>query len=117
MVAATLIGVFAALIRNELYRKKRAMARAELASITTSLDSYYLHNGYYPTTNRGLGALMNQDEIDPGIIRPPVPPFRMPRDPWGHSFVYESDGNSYVLKSLGPTGNGGDPDLTITVTN
>jgi general secretion pathway protein G len=29
---------------------------------------------------------------------------RIPADPWGHPYFYQSDGNSYVLKSYGADG-------------
>jgi general secretion pathway protein G len=29
---------------------------------------------------------------------------RLPQDPWGTAYFYQSDGNSYVLKSFGPDG-------------
>jgi general secretion pathway protein G len=40
----------------------------------------------------------------------------IPKDRWGHDWVYSSDGKSYVLKSLGkdgkPGGTGDDADIT-----
>ena len=29
---------------------------------------------------------------------------RMPHDPWGSNYVYQSDGNNYMLKSFGADG-------------
>jgi len=31
----------------------------------------------------------------------------IPKDPWGNSYYYQSDGNSYVLKSFGADGQEG----------
>lgn len=95
------------------YRKQRSAARAEISDLKTMLEQYRTDYGAYPTTDQGLGALMNSRQIDPGMIIPPEPAARAPRDPWGHPFFYDSDGDSYLLKSLGPTGHGNDPDLTI----
>jgi general secretion pathway protein G len=39
---------------------------------------------------------------------------RLPRDPWGHPYFYQSDGNSYVLKSLGPDGVESADDIVVT---
>ena len=70
------------------------------------LDYYYRDNGYYPTTDRGLRALVTLPTT--GIV--PLVYFsggyieRLPKDPWGNPYFYQSDGNSYVLKSLGPDG-------------
>ena len=111
---ALLVAVSLVVARDAIKRRRRAIARAEIAALRTSLDRYYIDNGYYPTTNQGLDSLTNQNEIDPGMILPPVPHFLARRDPWGHSFQYESDGNSYFLKSLGPDGSGTDPTLTAS---
>jgi general secretion pathway protein G len=100
---------------NGIEYRKRSSARAQLSELRTMLERYHSDNGYYPTTNQGLDAVMNYDRIDPGMIRPPEPAAYAPYDPWGHPFVYESDGDSYCLSSFGPGGTGPDPDLTITV--
>jgi general secretion pathway protein G len=110
---AFLVAVSLVVARDAINRRRRALARAEIAALRTSLDRYYIDNGYYPTTNQGLDSLTNQNEIDPGMIRPLVPPFHAPRDPWGRPFVYESDGNSYFLRSLGPNPSENDSDLTV----
>ena len=92
----------------------------ELLELVKGLSRYYSDNGYYPSTDEGLGALMPSlliplDDLDPGILRPPPLRSRPLPDPWGHPFIYESDGDSYFLKSLGPNGTGDDPSLAINV--
>ena len=45
------------------------------------------------------------DELDPGmILAGATAVLGQLLDPWGHPFEYESDGNYYFLKSLGPSG-------------
>jgi len=97
-------------------QNKRVEARAELSELSEHLNRYYKDFGNFPTTEQGLDFLLGSDELDSGILRGPLPQ-RLPllRDPWGRPFKYESDGNSYFLKSLGPTGHDNDPDLTISV--
>lgn len=111
-LAIALVLVLVVRNRNAVKEKKRAIARVELSEIRNGLNRYYLDNGYFPTTEQGLGAL-EPDGIDPGILRPAPIRSRPLLDPWGHPFEYESDGNSYVLESLGPSGTQGDSDLTI----
>ena len=88
--------------------RKHAAAIEELSVIRQCLGRYYVDNGFYPTTDQGLGALTpwEPDQLDPGMIIPAPPPSRRLRllDPWGRPFEYESDGNSYLLKSLGSSG-------------
>jgi general secretion pathway protein G len=96
-------------VRGGSDKAKRKKARADISELTTALDRYYLDNGYYPTTDQGLRALVTQPTA--GIV--PIVPLayctgcyieRVPKDPWGNPYFYQSDGNSYVLKSLGPDG-------------
>jgi general secretion pathway protein G len=88
--------------------RRHAAAVEELSEIKQRLNRYYIDNGFYPTTDQGLSALRpwDPDELDPGMIIPAPPPSRRLRllDPWGRPFEYESDGNSYLLKSLGSSG-------------
>ena len=120
--AVASVGLLIALsagVRIAVNHHRRATAREELSQLARGLNGYYRDNGYYPTTDEGLGALMPSlliplDDLDPGILIPPPLRSRPLLDPWGHPFVYESDGNSYLLKSLGPGGRGTDPTLTVT---
>jgi general secretion pathway protein G len=121
LIAVALKVASVATIRALINRHNRAEARVELRELSKGLSRYYFDNGYYPSTDEGLGALipslkMPLDEMDPGILRP-APWYSRPLlDPWGRPFIYESEGDSsYILKSLGAEGTGNDPDLTITV--
>jgi general secretion pathway protein G len=105
-VLATILSVPLGIRRREA--RRHAAAVEELSEIKQRLNRYYIDNGFYPTTDQGLSALRpwDPDELDPGMIIPAPPPSRRLRllDPWGRPFEYESDGNSYLLKSLGPSG-------------
>jgi general secretion pathway protein G len=72
--------------------RKHAAAIQELSLIEKCLNRYYIDNGFYPTTDQGLSALMSSDpdELDPGMIIPAPPPSRRLRllDPWGRPFEY-----------------------------
>jgi Type II secretion system (T2SS), protein G len=107
-------------ISKAINHHRHAIARVELSELRKGLTRYYFDNGYYPTTDEGLGALipslkMPLDDKDPGILRP-APWYSRPLlDPWGRPFIYESEGDSsYVLKSLGADGTGNDPGLTTS---
>jgi general secretion pathway protein G len=109
-MAPVILGLLAIFVaqgmRGAADRAKRTQAQADLAEIKTALDRYHNDNGYYPTTEQGLKALVSPPTT--GVV--PLVYYtggyieRLPRDPWGHPYFYQSDGNSYVLKSLGPDG-------------
>jgi general secretion pathway protein G len=111
MVPILVVGLLATIVvqslRGAADKAKHTKAQADIAELRTALDRYHDDNGYYPTTDQGLRALVVYPPTN-GIV--PLVYFtggyieRLPRDPWGNPYFYQSDGNSYVLKSLGPDG-------------
>jgi general secretion pathway protein G len=106
MVVILILGLLATLVVQSLKgatdKAKRTKAMADIAELKTALDRYYIDNGSYPSTAQGLQALVtppSQNGADPdGYIR------RVPNDPWNNPYVYQSDGSTYTLKSLGADG-------------
>jgi general secretion pathway protein G len=105
-------------LRGASAKAKRTKAQADIADLKTALGYYYSDNGYYPTTDQGLRALVTYPPTTTGIV--PLVYYtggyleRLPRDPWGNPYFYQSDGNSYVLKSLGPDGIESADDIAAT---
>jgi general secretion pathway protein G len=114
MVVILIIGLLATIVvqnlRSATDKAKRVKAQADIAQIKSGLDRYYLDNGSYPTSDQGPNGLVSA----PGSGNVPKDwggPYleKIPPDPWGNSYYYQSDGNSYVLKSFGADGaEGGD---------
>ncbi len=111
MMVVLVVGLLTTIVvqsrRGASDKAKRTKAQADIAELKTALGYYYSDNGYYPTTDQGLRALVAYPPttgivllvyFNGGYIE------RFPRDPWGNPYFYQSDGNSYVLKSLGPDG-------------
>ena len=108
MVVILILGLLATLVvqslRGATDKAKRTKAMADIAELKTGLDRYYIDNGSYPTTEQGLQALVSppaqggQGDPEGGYIR------RVPNDPWNNPYVYQSDGNTYTLKSYGADG-------------
>jgi|SRR5208282_2566623 len=110
MVVIMIIGLLALMVvprlRGVADRAKRTKAQADIAELKQALDRYYLDNGSYPTTDQGLQALVTPptggrvptNYEEGGYIE------KLPNDPWGNAYFYQSDGSSYALKSFGPDG-------------
>ncbi len=114
MVVILILGLLATLVvqslRGATDKAKRTKAMADIAELKTALDRYYIDNGSYPTGDQGLQALVTPPATqradatgggageDSSYIR------RIPNDPWNNPYVYQSDGNTYTLKSLGADG-------------
>lgn len=110
MVVILIIGLLALMVvprlRGVADRAKRTKAQADIAELKQALDRYYLDNGSYPTTDQGLAALVTpptsgrtpNNYEQGGYIE------KLPTDPWGNQYFYQSDGSTYALKSFGPDG-------------
>ena len=100
MVVIVILGILASFIVPRLMGRpeeaKRVKARIQIESLETALKLYKLDNGFYPTTEQGLQALVEQPESAPvpkswrkgGYIEKG----KIPKDPWGNDFVYLSPG-------------------------
>ncbi len=110
MVVILILGLLATIVvqslRGATDKAKRTKAMADLHELQTALDRYYLDSGFYPTTDQGLQALVSPPSggrvpanyEDGGYIQ------RVPADPWGSQYFYQSDGSTYTLKSFGADG-------------
>ncbi|MGH7932750.1 MAG: type II secretion system major pseudopilin GspG [Candidatus Binataceae bacterium] len=110
MVVILIIGLLATIVvanlRGATDKAKRVKAEADISQIKTALDRYYLDSGRYPTTDQGLQALVSAPTADPVPHDYPQGGYieKMPPDPWGNQYFYQSDGSAYVLKSFGADG-------------
>lgn len=110
MVVILIIGLLATIVvqnlRSATDKAKRVKAQADISQLKSALDRYYLDAGSYPTTDQGLTALISAPSTtgnDPTDWGGPYIE-RIPLDPWGHPYIYQSDGNEYILKSFGADG-------------
>ncbi len=109
MVVILIIGLLATIVvqnlRSATDKAKRVKAQADISQIKSALDRYYLDAGSYPTSDQGLPALTAAPTSgnDPKDWGGPYIE-RMPLDPWGRAYFYQSDGNEYLLKSYGADG-------------
>jgi general secretion pathway protein G len=110
MVVILIIGLLATIVVQNLKgatdKAKRIKAQADISALKTALDRYYLDNGSYPSSDQGLTALVSAPQN--GKVPADYPPGgyieKIPNDPWGNAYVYQSDGDNYVLKSYGADG-------------
>jgi len=86
-------------------------ARADIAIVEQGLELFRLEVGRYPTTEEGLAALTMPSATGAKLKK-------LPNDPWGRPYIYESpgpDGAPFLIQSLGadgqPEGEGDNADL------
>ena len=123
MVVLVILGVLAALIAPKLMDRpdeaRKIAAKQDIATLVQALKLYRLDNMRYPTTEQTLQALVVKPSLNPvpqnwkagGYLD------RLPKDPWGHPYLYLSPGRNGDIDvvSLGadgqPGGEGNDADI------
>lgn len=122
MVVVIILGILAAIVApNVIGRVGQAQvtkARQDIRGIENAMKFYRLDNFSYPTTEQGLDALVTRPN-DPNLRnwKPGGYLDRLPKDPWGNTYLYLNPGNNaeidiYTLGRDGrPGGEGEDADI------
>ncbi len=95
-LATVLIGQ----VRNRLGGANIRQAKIQISEYVKNLDMYYTDCGSYPTTEEGLEALV-QAPASCTSWGPQPYIKKVNKDPWKNDLIYESNGASFTLKSLG----------------
>ena len=105
-IIVILLGLAISRMQNPTGFAKSVAVKADIQSIGTSLMQYEAMNGFYPTTEQGLQALVTQPEAEPRPERWRQFYDRIPKDPWGNVYIYRCPGirhpDKYDLCSAGP---------------
>ncbi len=95
LLVVTLIALLAAVVGPNIFKRlassRRKEARINMEHIASALELYHYDNGFYPTEEQGLAALVEKPDM------PPLPKQwrrnrylkEYPLDPWNNDFVYE----------------------------
>lgn len=120
MVVIVILGILAGLIVPRIMGRpeeaRRMKARVQIESIETALKLYKLDNGYYPTTEQGLQALVEPPAVGqlPRAWRERgyLEKGKVPKDPWDNEYVYLCPGihGDFDLVSYGADGEPGGED-------
>jgi len=109
MVVITILGLIAAAVGiavvPQLEKAKRDRAGIDIKNIEGALKLYYTRKGNYPDTATGLKGLVDTQALD-----------TLPKDPWGHDYVYLNESGKPKIISYGrdgqPGGDGPDQDIS-----
>ena len=117
MVVVVILGILAAIVVPRIMSRpddaRIAKAKQDIRVIESALELYRLDNFYYPSTQQGLEALVQQPGGEPpaknwkpgGYLK------SMPKAPWDRPYQYLNPGShgEYDIYSLGADGTpGGD---------
>ncbi|NOY87192.1 MAG: type II secretion system major pseudopilin GspG [Deltaproteobacteria bacterium] len=110
VILATLITIVAPRFLGEPEKARHLKAEVTISNLETALKTYYLDNGFYPTTDQGLEALVREPTTDPvpGKYRDGgyLEKGKVPADPWGRDYIYLSPGlhGEFDIVSYGADG-------------
>jgi general secretion pathway protein G len=83
-----LLGAGVFFLGDQFLIGQRARVQADLQGLTTNLRTYQMMNGFFPTTQQGLAALMVQPTGEPKPKQWVQLSTKIPQDPWGNDYVY-----------------------------
>src|SRR5437763_10425820 len=105
-IIALLMGAAIYKMTGSVEYSKHVKISADIQGISTQLKMYESMNGFYPSTDQGLQALVSQPDSDPKPTRWYQLFQEKPKDPWQNDYVYRYPGtknpNGYDLYSAGP---------------
>lgn len=115
-IVGGLMAVLGSNVVSKLGKSRVDNTRIHMKEIAKQLDMYNADCSVYPTTEEGLEAL----STSPGEACPnwgPEPYLKPnPKDAWNQPYIYESDGSTFVIRSLGADrregGDGNNKDLS-----
>jgi general secretion pathway protein G len=115
MVVVVILGILAGIVVPRLLDRpeeaRRTKAAVQIKALEEAISLFKLDNGYAPSTEQGLQALVSKPETgriptryrDGGYMK------RLPQDPWGNPYIFLSPGlnGEFDIISYGPDGERG----------
>jgi general secretion pathway protein G len=117
MVVVVILGILAAIIVPKIMSRPEqariVKVKQDILAIESALDLYKLDNGFYPSTDQGLNALIEKPSTQPapsnwkseGYLQ------KLPIDPWGNAYQYMNENEKPRIFSFGPKGKDSDAQI------
>ncbi len=119
IVVVLILGLLASIVVPRIVGRtdvaKRTAAAVTIRQLENALKLYRADNGFYPTTDQGLEALVTKPTTSPLPLRYSSDGYldKVPKDPWGNDYIYLSPGihnRDYDIESYGADGEDGGED-------
>ncbi len=107
LIVIVIIGLLASVVAPKLIgrigKSKTVVARAQVESFGTALETYRLDTGEYPTQEQKLTVLIARPDGVQGWYGPYLRKKVIPNDPWGQPYIYRYPGENgdYDIISYG----------------
>ncbi len=124
LIALTLMGIAGTFVAGKVYENLQegqvSSTKIQIKALGDRLTEFRRDCNFLPTSDQGLDALIDKPtggreckRYAPGGY---IKDGKIPMDPWDGEYIYESDGKTYEIKSLGADnaegGEGADADLS-----
>lgn len=117
LLVLVILAVLAAIVVPKLTGRgedaRKTAAKTDVTNLAKIMEVYDTDNGGYPEDNPGLSALVKNPGV-PTWKGPYLSTGELPKDPWGHDYVYKKNGphnpNGIDIYSFGPDGKEGTED-------
>ena len=112
LIALTLIALAGTFVAGKffdnLHEGQVNSTKIQMSNLDGRLKEFRRKCGFFPSTEQGLEALVTKptggreckDYPQNGFVEDS----QVPKDPWDHDFIYESDGKTFNISSLGADG-------------
>ncbi|MCC5791019.1 MAG: GspG family T2SS major pseudopilin variant LspG [Legionellaceae bacterium] len=123
MVVVVILGILASIVVPKIISRpdeaRVVKAKQDVLSIQNALDLYRLDNGFYPSTDQGLAALVEKPTSSPEPRNWQVYMKSIPHDPWGRDYIYLNPGEHSEIDvfTLGADGKPGGSGINAEIGN
>lgn len=125
MVVVVILGILATLVIPKVIDRpdqaKKVKAKQDIQAIENAVEMYKLDNGFYPSTDQGVKALVVKPASSPipnqwktgGYLK------KQPKDPWERPYLYLNPGEHSEIDvfTLGADGQEGGEGINSTIGN
>lgn len=123
LIALTLMGIAGTFVAGKVYENLQngqvQSTKIQIKALSDRLKEFRRDCNFLPTTDQGLDALIEKPtggreckRYAPGGY---IDGGKIPLDPWDSEYIYESDGKTFTITSLGADnaegGEGADADI------
>lgn len=117
MIVIIILGLLAAMVTPQLIGRgeqaRQKLVCVQLRTVSDALKSFKMELGTYPTMEEGLEALIKNPDADTYKNYPNggyLDSKKVPKDPWGSTYVYLIEDGNFDIVSLGADGKEGGSD-------
>lgn len=123
MVVVVILGILAAIVVPKIVSRpdeaRVVKAKQDILAIQSAMDLYRLDNGFYPSTEQGIGALVTKPTTNPEPNNWKQYLKSIPKDPWGRPYLYLNPGQHMEIDifTYGANGQPGGEGLNAEIGN